>query len=335
MEGLSIIIVNYKTPGLVKNCLDSIYNAPGNFRPEIIIVDNHSQDGSESITKGLFHEVKWIQLPYNAGFARANNAGIRESSGDVVLLLNSDTINVDNAIYNCYESFRSGKYVACGVQLLNADGSPQISGNFVMKGGLNNLLPLPYVGAFLKRIGNMIQVRKPHVPDTSSEVVVDWINGAFLMVRKAVILKAGMMDEDFFLYAEEAEWCHRLKKLGPLAIFGQYKVIHLQGETSSTAFQSETKGYYNLFDRKGLQIMLSNFVRIRKEFGKGWFVIHLFIYTITIPIYFVGLLIKFLFSFRYPLHDVQRFKGFFKNMKQVWHHFFKIYTNKPYFYKIL
>ncbi|WP_315824126.1 hypothetical protein [Paraflavitalea speifideaquila] len=70
-------------------------------------------------------------------------------------------------------------YVACGVQLLNLDRSPQISGNYFMRGGLNNLLPLPYIGNFIKWLGNSLKVKKPNIPDTQSAVEVDWINGAF------------------------------------------------------------------------------------------------------------------------------------------------------------
>lgn len=209
---LSIIIVNYRTPRLLADCLRSVYASTTQISFEVIVVDNHSQDESHALITTSFPRVRWIQMNYNAGFARANNEGIRQSEGDTVLLLNSDTINLDNAIEKCYHAFQPSSRIACGVQLLNADGTPQISGNFVMKGGLNNLLPLPFTGPLIKGIGSLLNIKKPHVPNASGEIEVDWINGAFLMVKKSAIDKAGLMDEDFFLYAEEAEWCHRLKK---------------------------------------------------------------------------------------------------------------------------
>jgi GT2 family glycosyltransferase len=89
--------------------------------------------------------------------------------------------------------------------------------------------------------------------------------------KNAAIEKAGLMDEDFFLYSEEAEWCSRLCKVGNFVFMVICMLYNLQGETSAQAFNSSDKGYYNLYDRKGLQIMLSNFVRIRKQFGVGWF----------------------------------------------------------------
>ena len=193
----------------------------------------------------------------------------------MVLLLNSDTIILDSAISKSYELFEASEYVACGVQLLNRDGSPQISGNYFFKGGLNVLLPLPYLGNFYKWLGESLKIQKPNIPEASDAVEVAWINGAYLMVKRDAISKAGLLDEDFFLYAEEAEWCSRLKKYGKLCIFGQYHIIHLQGVTANQTFKSDDKGYYNLYDRKGRQIMVSNFLRIRKHLCCGWLFLNL------------------------------------------------------------
>jgi GT2 family glycosyltransferase len=274
-------------------------------------------------------------MGYNSGFARANNAAIKIAEGEIILLLNSDTINIENAINKCYIKLSNSAYVAASVQLLNEDGSPQISGNFAMKGGLNYLLPLPYTGLFLKYIALLFKVKKPNVPVASGLVEVDWINGAFLMVKKVAIEKAGLLDEDFFLYAEEAEWCSRLKNAGKLFVYGDDHVIHLQGESAGTAFQSEAKGYLNIFDKKGLQIMLSNFVRIRKQFGVFWFLFDFLFYLITIPIFFVGV---FFSSIIFPTSKKYNFKqaaGFCKNMFRIFKFIPHIISNKPYFYKVL
>ncbi|MCS3799399.1 glycosyltransferase family 2 protein [Niastella sp. OAS944] len=332
---LSIIIVNYKTPGLLVDCLRTVFTGRETITQEVIVVDNASGDNSREIVTTAFPQVKWIPLSYNAGFARANNEGIRQSSGDVVLLLNSDTLNEDNAIENCYRKFIASPYVACGVQLLNADRTPQISGNFFMKGGLNYLLPLPYLGNFIKWLGNQVKVEKPNVPDSDALVEVDWINGAFLMVKKTAIEKAGLLDEDFFLYAEEAEWCSRLRKTGQLSIYGQYKVIHLQGESANEAFGSSGKGYYNLYDRKGLQIMLSNFVRIRKQFGAAWYLVQLAFYTFTIPVFYIAGFIENIFRLRNPFAHFGMATRFAANVGRIWRFTPTILANKPYFYKVL
>ncbi|HRE51430.1 MAG TPA: glycosyltransferase family 2 protein [Flavitalea sp.] len=332
---ISVIIVNYKTPKLLLGCLRSIFGHQGDLPLEIIVVDNASGDNSRELIGDAYPSVKWIQMPYNAGFARANNEGIRQSASEIVLLLNSDTLNINNNIKDCAELFVRSEYVACGVQLLNEDGTPQISGNYFMKGGLNNLLPLPYVGPVLKGLGMLFSVKKPNIPDTNEPVEVDWINGAFLMVKKTAIDRVGLMDEDFFLYAEEAEWCSRLRKAGKLVIYGQYKIFHLQGETANTAFKSSGRGYYNLYDRKGLQIMLSNFVRIRKQFGIGWFLFHLFAYSFIAPLAFAASLFKIIFSFTWDKQEFSRMLGFLRNILTIWRYTPIILRGTPFFYKIL
>lgn len=331
---LSIIIINFRTPQLLADCLETVYGQTAGIAFEVIVVDNASGDNSQEIILSRYPLVKWINMSYNSGFARANNEGIRHSVGDAVLLLNSDTLVVENAIGGCYNTFINSGFAACGVQLLNVDGSPQISGNYFMPGGLNNLLPLPYTGSAIKWLGNLVRVKKPHVPDSDSEIEVDWINGAFLMVKKSFIEKSGLLDEDFFLYAEEAEWCYRLKKHGRLVIYGQYKVIHLQGETSNAAFTSSGRGYSNLYDRKGLQIMISNFVRIRKQNGILWFLIQLLVYTFNIIVFFIAIVMKTIL-FMVTKEEFTRFKKYSANVLRVWPYVIKISSGRPYFYKIL
>jgi GT2 family glycosyltransferase len=299
------------------------------------VVDNNSNDNGQTIITQKFSFVKWIQMDCNAGFARANNTAIRQAKGEVILLLNPDTLITGNAIENTYLSFIQSNYSACGVQLLNEDGTPQISGNYAMKGGLNYLLPLPYIGNFIKWLGGVAKVNKPNIPDAFGTVEVDWINGAFLMVKKNAVEKAGLLDEDFFLYAEEAEWCSRLKKTGNLCIYGDNKVIHLQGETANETFNSQGKGYYNLYDRKGLQIMLSNFVRIRKEFGVLWFLFNLSVYTFTVPVFFIAGFLHHLFASFKPFRHFEKAIKFCKNVFYVWRLAPTIIGNKPHFYKVL
>lgn len=319
---------------LITDCLATI-SRPSEFPLEIIVVDNNSGDKSREIICERFPYVKWIQMTYNSGFARANNEGMRHAGGEIILLLNSDTLSMDKAVERCCEEFAGTKFVACGAQLLNEDGSPQISGNYFVRGSLNNLLALPYTGRMVKFFGTLFGVQKPHVADSSSIVRVDWINGAFLMVKKEIIEKAGMMDEDFFLYAEESEWCHRIGKFGELAVFGHYKVIHLQGESSGSAFQAAEKGYSNLHDKKGLQLMLSNMVRIRKQNGVSWFLFNLFIYSVTVPFSFAGATINNLIKLKNPASEFELLSGFGSNVRRLWAYTLKIISNKPFFYKVL
>jgi len=332
---LSIIIVNYRSAALVLDCLHALYAAPGDHPFELFVVDNASGDDSERLVMSAFPQVKWIQMGYNSGFGRANNEGIRQSSGEAVLLLNSDTLPDAGTVGACYRRLMSSGHAGAGIQLLNRDGTPQISGNYIMKGGLNYLLPLPYLGNFIKNAGELAKVKKPHVPNATDTVEVDWINGAFLMVKKDAIHQAGLLDEDFFLYAEEPEWCSRLKKAGGLCIFGDLRMVHLQGETANQEFGSTGKGYYNLYDRKGLQIMLSTFVRIRKEFGTGWFLVMLFMYILEIPVFLIGVSVSRLLRGGRSRYSFTQFGGYCKNIGFVVGKSLTIIRNKPYFYKVL
>jgi GT2 family glycosyltransferase len=155
------------------------------------------------------------------------------------------------------------------------------------------------------------------------------------MVKKSAVEKAGLMDEDFFLYSEEAEWCSRLREIGELCIYGQINIIHLQGESANETFGSTGKGYYNLYDRKGLQIMLSNFVRIRKQFGAGWFLLQLFFYIAEIPVFLTGILLSRIFSGKKARYSFSQFKNYCKNMSILVSKSLIILQNKPYFYKVL
>lgn len=331
---ISILLINYHSAQLLSDCLQTIYadKCSGSF--EVIVVDNSPIDGAKEKILALYPQVKWRSMDYNAGFARANNAGIKVSNGDAVLLLNPDTLIKGNAISESYDFLMHSKFAGCGVQLLNADGSPQISGNYVMRGGLNYLMQVPYIGSVLRWLALRSGVSKTNLPKATKAVTeVDWINGAFLMVKKSAVEKAGLLDEDFFLYHEESEWCSRIKKVGNLCILGDQHVIHLEGQSANKAFTSATAGYADLSDRKGYQLMLSMFVRFRKEFGTGWFLFHLLFYTLSIPVVLLcGCVDALAHLSKKPL----RFAGgFAANVLCCWQFIFKIVPNKSYFYKVL
>jgi GT2 family glycosyltransferase len=332
---LTIIIVNYNSHNHINNCIETILNQNISLSYEIIIVDNASFDDSQTIITNRFPQVNWLNMDYNAGFARANNQGIRQAKASTVLLLNPDTLIIDDAIENCLLRMQQNQEcIAAAVQLLNPDGSPQITGNFFMKGGLNHLLPLPYLGAFLRKIAFAANVKKTNVQRAGIAEKADWINGAFVMVKQTAIAKAGLLDEDFFLYAEEIEWCSRLGKYGTLMVYGDLFTTHLQGESINSATNSADKGYFNLYDKKGLQLMVSNHVRIRKQFGVGWFLVHLLVFTFEIPLFFVCSFFHHLMRLKNPLSQWQLIKQYTKNVFTLWQLSPVIVANTPYFYKM-
>lgn len=336
MVDLSIILVNYKSPGLLLDCLASVYKETTRYTFEIIVVDNDSQDNSEELVLQSYPEVKWLQMGYNSGFARANNAGIAIATGRNMLLLNTDTIVKDGALDKALDLFEQHTdYVACGVQLLNTDGTHQISGAHVMKGGLNTVLPLPYLGKFVRYWGYKLNAKVPSVTSVSEITDVDWIVGAFVLVRKDVLAKSGLLDEDFFMYAEEIEWCSRLKKQGKLCLFESPRVIHIGGGTSSTFYQaSEWNNGKNLWNRRGRQIIISNQLRILKEFGLFWFLVLTGCYVIDIPIFFFGIIIEKTVKTGKSVYSWRNFSEYTRNIGVLLRYFPKMLLRKPYFYKV-
>jgi GT2 family glycosyltransferase len=333
---LSIIIVNYKSAHHVINCIESIYKETYRYSFEIIVVDNYSEDNSKELILSKFQNIVWLETGYNAGFARANNVGIRNAKGNFILLLNADTIVLENALDKTIGLIKeSPEIVACGVQLLNPDGTHQISGAHFVKGGLNFLLPLPYLGQFVRYLGYKLKTKIPSVHTVNDIVLVDWIVGAFILVKKNVLEKTGALDEDFFMYAEEIEWCSRLRKQGKLALFAQPKVIHLGGGTSSEYYSTdENENSKNLWNKKGRQIIISQFLRIRKQYGVLWFLMICFFFLIEIPVFIIGLIIEKLIKIGKARYTWSNVSGYIKNILILFRYFFKIISNKPFFYKV-
>lgn len=322
---LSIIIVNYRSTKYILDCLQSAGPVlMQNKEIEWIIVDNDSNDDGENQIRSLFPQVQFLQMGYNAGFARANNAGIKIAKGAHVLLLNPDTLLPENSILNCVQRLAASDCVACGVQLVHADKTPQFSGSYFTKGGLNHVLELPYWGKAVKWVANVLNVSKPSFIQVEKEIKVDWVSGAFLMVKQSAIKKAGLMDEDFFLYAEEVEWCSRLGKIGPLCLFGDITMVHLIGTT-----------YSNLSDKTGLQLMISNHVRIRKQYGIFWFILLLLNYTWAVPYAYIASVIMHTIKGKSPFTEMDYLNGFAKNVGTIWTMLPTIILGKKYFYKFL
>ena len=326
---LSIIIVNYKSPQLILSCLKTIYNETKIISFEIIIVDNDSNDDSRQIIQQHYPNVQWIQMDYNSGFARANNAGIRNAKGEFLLLLNSDTLILENALDKIVSYVRQdNSLAAASVQLLYADYTAQNAGNYFVYGGVNVLLTLPVLNNIVKKIGKILKLRKPSIMTSGIVNNVDWISGAFMLVRKSVLNKAGIMDEDFFLFSEEIEWCSRLKNTGKIAVYTDLKVIHLEGGTTKNTTTGNEQNYYEYWTVKGRQLMLSNLLRIRKQYSiMPMFLVYIF-YVLEIPI----LLLSAILSAKYNFKQVGTY---FQNIMQVTKFIPKIISNKPYFYKVM
>jgi GT2 family glycosyltransferase len=336
---LSIIIINYKSAALVLDCIESIYSQTRRYTFEIILVDNDSKDDCRQRVQAKYPEVRWLETGYNAGFARANNAGIEISRGKYILLLNADTIILDGAIDKSITLLsQHPDAVGCGVQLLNTDGSDQISGAHFVKGGLNTLLPLPYLGKLIRYLGYSLKTTVPSVTSVQDAVKVDWVVGAYMLVKKEVLAKSGLLDGDFFMYAEEIEWCSRLRKQGELYLFSEPKVIHIQGGTSSNYYdtkQAENLNSNNLWNKKAAQIIVSNILRVRKQFGVFWFLLIFSIYIFEVPLFFLCLVTEKIVKGRKAKYSFTNLKGYIKNIGILISHFFKMLFNRRFFYKVI
>jgi GT2 family glycosyltransferase len=271
---LSVVIVNYHSTPWLKKLFASVEQWYASDNIEWIVVNNASDPGDQQELLNQFSFVSWLEMGYNAGFARACNKGIGASKGDTVLLLNPDTYFTDYSLVNCYNHLKGSSAVASGVQLYTPDGRPQYSASHFMRGGLNYLLKIPIWGSILKKLASIVNVAKPSLDKAVGTQQVGWISGAFLMAKKEAIDKAGMLDDSFFLYGEEVEWCYRLGKIGTLELYGNLSVVHLEGVNISNASGSEVNDYNYLYDKKGLQLMVSNHLLVRKVYGIHWCLFH-------------------------------------------------------------
>jgi GT2 family glycosyltransferase len=227
MADLSIIIVSWNTKEYLLNCLRSLSQGEGKDFREIIIIDNGSRDGSGSEVRRLFPAVRLIENESNLGFAKAVNQGLRVFSGGFALLLNPDTQMKEGTIEKLliFMKDHPGAGIA-GVQLLNQDGTKQnsianfpfLATEFLSKKVLRWLFPERFPG------------KERHYAEP---IEVDSVIGACMMVRRRALEEVGLLDEDYFLFLEETDWCFRMKKAGwKVYHVPQAEVIHFQGKSA-------------------------------------------------------------------------------------------------------
>jgi len=225
---LSIVIVNWNTRDVLSQCLESIYGALPEQEIRVFVVDNASSDGSSDMVRERFPQVYLVENSQNVGFARANNQAIRNSHGRYVLLLNSDTIVKPGALDALVDFMDTHPQAgASGARLLNPDGSLQYSCS-----------PAPSLAGEFKRLFHLPGVRPDgyysmHEWDQSQARQVDVILGACLMLRRQALDQIGLLDEDYFIYSEEVDLCHRIKSAGwKLYWVPQAQVMHLGGQST-------------------------------------------------------------------------------------------------------
>lgn len=228
---LSVVIVNWNTQAMLRDCLASTYAGLGaGLAAEVIVIDNASEDGSADMVAAEFPQAVLIRNADNRGFAAANNQGFAVARGRHVLLLNSDTVVHGDVLPRSVAWLDAhGEVGAMGCRVLNTDGTvqltcsmyPSILNQLLQASGLWKLGWPRFFGRYL-----MTDWQR------DSERVVDTISGCYLMVRARVIAEVGPLDEAFFFFGEETDWCRRMREAGWKLMFAPVGEITHHGSAS-------------------------------------------------------------------------------------------------------
>lgn len=231
---LSIVIVNWNVRDLLYGTLASIERGRGELTVQTIVVDSASQDDSVAMVAREFPDVTLIACPQNVGFARGNNIGFAVATARFILLLNPDTIVVDDALPVMVDRLRGDTTIgALGPQLLNPDGTVQSS---------RRRFPTFSTGIFestwLEGAAPSSVLDSYYMADQPDDraVEVDWVTGAAIMTRREVLETVGGLDEGYFMYSEELDWCRRVKEGGWRIMYEPAaQIIHYVGQSSEQA----------------------------------------------------------------------------------------------------
>ena len=260
---ISIVIISYNVKEFLQQCILSLKKSCQNIEYEIIVVDNNSIDGSDEILSSKFPEIKLIKNHNNKGFSKACNQGLEISTGKHLLLLNPDTMLQEDTIPKMIEFFENNPDAgAAGCKILNADGTLQLA--------CRRSFPTPRV-AIPKILGLSRLFPKSRTlskynltyEDPEKQIEVDALSGAFMMFRKKVYDQIGGLDEDYFMYGEDLDYCYRIKQSGWKIYYTPItKLIHYKGESAKLATFDNFIVFYKAMD-----------IFVQKHFSKGSYIL--------------------------------------------------------------
>lgn len=245
MTPIDIVIVNFNTRDDLQACLTSLHRAPPKRPHHICVVDNASQDGSLEMVGAAFPTVAVVALPDNRGFAAANNVAIRQMSSPLVLLLNADTEVPAGSLDRLAERLEVTGATVAGPRLVTADGTPEISWGPMLS---------PWAEAWqacrIRLSGTSAAWAQSLVKRwTTREREVDWVTGACLLVRRDAAERAGLLDERYFMYEEDVDFCAAIRAQGGIILFTPVaEVIHHRGRS----FAATGRAASPLYDRSHL-----------------------------------------------------------------------------------
>lgn len=267
---LSILIVNWNVRDLLRDCLRSIERGWGDLEVEVIVVDSASTDDSVAMVAVEFPWVTILPQMENVGFPRGNNIALARARGRALLLLNPDTVILDDALPSLLAYLDAHPDVgAVGPQLLNADGSVQSS-----RRRFPTLATGVFESTWLEGLAPGV-LRRYYALDLSDEATadVDWLTGACILVPRAVYERVGGLDEAYFMYSEELDWCRRIKEAGWRVVYHPAaRVVHHSGKSSEQAvtarhinFQRAKLRYFRKFHGRAAAgflriVLLANYV---------------------------------------------------------------------------
>ena len=260
---LSIIIVNFNVKHLLEACLTSLQKASRGMEAEILVVDNHSTDGSAAYLPGRFPDVKFIWLHENRGFAVACNIGWKQSSGKFVLFLNPDTVIPEDALRKCIGFMdKHAECGALGVRMVNGEGNflreskrgfPGLMNSFCKMSGLAALFPNSslFAGYYLG-----------HLPEKETNPV-EVLSGAFMLIRKRLLEETGGFDERYFMYGEDIDLSYQIRLAGyQNYYFPEVTITHYKGESTDKKSRAYFNNFYgamalfvNKYYRKGIRLI--------------------------------------------------------------------------------
>ncbi|MGB0505149.1 MAG: glycosyltransferase family 2 protein [Pikeienuella sp.] len=220
---LSIVIINWNTREMLRDCLQTVYDNIGTLEAEVFVVDNASEDGSQEMVEKCFPQVLLTKNTDNRGFAAANNQALKDATGRHVLLLNSDTLVHGDVLTTSVAYLDNNPKVGVmGCRVHNTDGSmqatcsrfPSLLNLTLLTTGLWKYPVIPFFDRYQMTTW-----------DRTDERAVDVVSGCYMLVRKTAMDAVGLLDEAFFFYGEETDWCRRYQKAGWELMFAPVGVI--------------------------------------------------------------------------------------------------------------
>ena len=255
---LSVIILNYNVRYFLELCLKSVQAALKHIEGEIIVVDNNSSDGSCSMIKTLFPNVKLVENKENAGFSKGNNIGVAQAKGEYICILNPDTVVAEDTFDELFQFVNNIEGLGItGCKLING------AGKFLPESKRN--IPFPIVA--LKKVLGMPKAYYANHINDNAYGKVDILVGAFMFLKKEVFISIGGFDEDYFMYGEDIDLSYRIMKKGyHNYYFGNTTVVHFKGESTLKdklylhRFYTAMKIFYKKHFKKN--IILDKFVSV-------------------------------------------------------------------------